>query len=180
MKTAPKIPRWSDDAGVAALVNDEFLEWERLDAMDAVVQVLPDIKESEIFASMEREAIAAAERGDFKPLAKILEQKNPLIKQLSGKFQLGEKARTILAERITGKDSGKRKRGRPKQSIEERYANTKVHGAAAELRDIQRVLRRHYPNEKKIRERAITVAAGRAGIRRKILENYLRSDRRLP
>jgi len=180
MKTATNTPRWSDEEGVAALVDDEFLEWERIDAMDAVVQVLPDIKESEIFASMEHEAVAAAERGDFNPLAKILEQKNPLIKQLSGKFQLGEKARAILAERITGRDAGKRGPGRPKQSIEERYASSKCHGAADALPDIERILGWHYPDEKGIRERAITIAADRAGIRRQTLENYLRSDRRLP
>jgi hypothetical protein len=174
-------PKWNDDAGVAALVNDEFLEWERLDAMESVYRDEPDLTASELFARMERNAVEAAERGDFKPLAEMLKQKNPLIKWLRRdlKLHLGPKADALLAERITGEDRGKRGRGRPKQTVEQRHINTPVHGAANEVEDIERILRRHYPDEKKIRERAITVAAERAGIRRQTLVNYLKSKRRI-
>jgi hypothetical protein len=173
--------KWNDDAGVAALVNDEFLEWERQDAMEWVDRFEPDFSASELFARMEYNAVQAAERGDFRPLAEMLEQKNPFIRWLRRdlKFHLGPKAEALLAGRITGKNSGKRRRGRPKQTVEQRHANSKVHGAADELKDIEAILRWHYPHEKKIRERAISIAAERAGKRRQTLVNYLKSKRRM-
>jgi hypothetical protein len=108
-------PKWNDDAGVAALVNDEFLEWERLDAVDAGNRTEPGIPASEIFASMERDAVEEAERGNFKPAAEILEQRNPFVKWLRGMgHHLSPKAEALIAERITGKDRGKRRRGSPR------------------------------------------------------------------
>jgi hypothetical protein len=181
VKAASK-PKWNDDAGVAALVEDAFLEWERLDAVDAGYRTEPGIPASELHASMERSAVEAAkERRDFKELADIAALRNPFIRWLRTdlKIPLGPEAAALIAERITGKDRGKRGRGRPKQTVEQRHINTPVHGAANEVEDIERILRRHYPDEKKIRERAITVAAKRAGIRRQTLVNYLKSKRRI-
>jgi hypothetical protein len=57
-----KLPRWSDDEGVAKLVEEEFLEWERLDAEDRQLgqHQLPDITHRELWDAIERDAIEAS------------------------------------------------------------------------------------------------------------------------
>jgi hypothetical protein len=172
-----RLPKWNNDDAVAALVDAEFLEWERQDAMDAVDRLDPGFKESELLSWIENDAADAAKRGDFKPLIEIFEQQNLLIRHLTSKFGLSKKTLAIAAKKLRGEWI--RNHGRPRQSDEERHAGSKCHGAAAELPDVIRILKSYYPNEK-VREKAIEIAARRAGIKAGTLSNYLRSDRRLP
>src|SRR4249919_3563843 len=172
-----KLPKWNNDEAVAALVEAEFLEWERQDVMDDVGREYPGFKESKLLLWIESDAADAAKRGNFRPLAELMEPENPLIKMLTAKFRLSTGTLAIVAKKLRGGGVGKH--GRPRKSIEERYASSKCHGAADELPDIIRILRKYYPNEK-VREKAIDIAARRAGINASTLSNYLRSDRRLP
>jgi hypothetical protein len=172
-----RAPKWSDDKAVAAwvgkVIDDAALD-EEYEHSQLPWDTLPDIPASFIFEDMERQAVEAAQGGNFRPLADMLERINPLFKL--AKWNLGPRAIALIARRLRGEPIAKR--GRPKQTAERRQLNTRTHDAAAELKEIERILRQHYPSEKKIKERATSIAATRAGIKHDTLVNYLKRPRR--
>ena len=130
----------------------------------------PPLRMSEVLASMECEAIEAAEDGNLEPLGALIE--NPLFKDYG---VLRPKAMAIISAKLRG--TFKPRRGPHKQSRWQRDLNP-ARGAAEEVKQIVAVLREHYPKEKGHRDRAIGIAAARAGITRQKLETYLRSRHR--
>ena len=112
----------------------------------------------------------------MRPLADLIDPENPFVKGLrSMGLRVGPEAEALVAGYLRGKRSSW---GRPKLPIEQREVNTPVHGAREEMVRIQKILEHYYPGEKKHRDRAITFAAGRAKIKRRVLVNYLKKPRR--
>jgi hypothetical protein len=158
-------PRFNDDKGLLALVEDEFLKQE----MEAALLEYPDdMTWSDIAPSaeeIERKAVEEARRENFKLMADLVR---------AGR-RLNAEARELIADYLRGK----RKRGRPPMTKDERRVRTPVHGAADEIQWIAAILREHYPDQRKIRDRAIDIAALRVRINRNTLANYLKSKRRI-
>jgi hypothetical protein len=183
-KPPSKLLPWNNYDAVATWVGKAIDDAEADEEYDFATlrwDTHPPIQASEVFDSLERDAIDSAKSGNMRPLADLIDSspKNPLIRWLrSENLRVGPTAEAIVAGRLRGDRS---KRGRPKQSIDERQANTRVHSAAAELKVIRRILDREYSNERHRQERAITIAAKRQGIDRTTLENYLKKiNRHLP
>jgi hypothetical protein len=175
------IPKWNDDDAVAAwvgkVIDDARLEEER-QFYTLPWDTDPGMTASEGFAAIERDAIAAAEGGNFRLLAEILDGSNPVIRWMRSKgCHLGPRSEALIAGYLKGQRG---RRGRPKETVDERRSGTPVHDAAAEFKEIQEILSENYPREKGRRDRAITIAADRAKIRHDTLANYLKSRRRLP
>ncbi|MGE3160106.1 MAG: hypothetical protein AB7K78_25730, partial [Xanthobacteraceae bacterium] len=160
-----KPPKWNvDDDVMVAWVGNVFDEWEYLDVMEAAACHTdhPGIPLSEILDHMEAEAVAAARQGNFRPIADIIEKRNPLFEH-GPDWHMGPKANALVAARLRGElNLG---RGTPKKSEEQRRMDNPVHDAADEVGWITKLLVDNYPNEKGHRERSITVAAKRAGLR---------------
>jgi hypothetical protein len=93
----------------------------------------------------EKGAIAAAERGNFRPLANLLEYRPQ---------DLGPQALALIAARLRGEFKGKR--GQPPRKLFERSFNYVL---ALELPFIQEVLRVHYPHVPATKTWAIKIAA---------------------
>lgn len=169
----PPKPKSSDQEAVTAWVGDVML----LAAVDNAEKHFISTggrgaSPSEMLEQYEQEAVEAARGGNFRPLADMLEQRShPLCKAFN--WKLGPEAIALIASRLRGEPIAQR--GRPKQTVERRRLNTPVHGAAAELKEIERILRQHYPDEKKnIKKRAISIAAARAGIEHDKFAGYLK------
>jgi hypothetical protein len=181
-------PRFNNEEAVAAFI------WKIIDEEDEDAErefyalpwdTHPDIWASDLFRSAERKAIEAAHAGNFKPLADLVDR-NPMLRRT--RHLLSPEAWALLAARVAPRPRARYKKGeprppprpkvnrggRPRQTIDERMANTPVHQAAAEIKRVEEVLRRHYPTEKKIRDLAITMVAGRAGIEPETLTNHVR------
>lgn len=175
MTPKPKPPPWKDEEAVAAWIDDILLiqEYQELEEGILREEYGPDgIPASEVFASLERDAIASAKSGNMRPLADLIDPTNPF---RSGGLRVRPEAEAMVAGYLRGQRA---KRGRPKQRIEQREASTKVHGARREMIRIQKILEHYYPGEQKHRERAIAIAAARAEIERRELRNYLKKPRR--
>jgi hypothetical protein len=189
-------PKWNDEEAVAAYVNRLIQEADDEEERQHYMRdwsSVPGIPMSELWESMERDAVAQAERGNFRKLADLIDgggdpdlilpnghplPPNPLIVELKSMgCRLGLRSEALIAGYLRGRRG---RRGRPKQTIEERRSSTRVHDAAAELKEIQDILRNNYLGERDLRERAIAIAADRAKIKYGTLKNYLRSRRRLP
>jgi hypothetical protein len=172
----PRQPKWSDQKAVTVWVCDVMLAAAVDDAEKFFVSTAGrGASPSEILEGLEQVAVEAARQGSFGLLADMLEQRtHPLCKAWN--WKVGPEAIELIARRLRGQPVAKR--GRPKQTAERRQLNTPVHSAAAELREIECILRQHYPNAKRIRERAISIAATRAGIEHVALANYLKRPRR--
>jgi hypothetical protein len=171
-------PKWSEHEAVAAWVG-EVMRGGAMD--DAEKRFLATggcgASSTEILEAMEREAVEAALRGSFGLLADMLEQKSPFHRWEPG-WKLSPEAIALIARRLRREPIAKP--GRPKQTLERRRHNTPVHDAAAEFKAVERILRQHYPKEKKIRDRAISIAAARAGIKYDTLKDYLKKPDRHP
>ena len=171
------IPKWTDDDAVAVFVTDLIEQSER-DFDTLAWDTHPGLPASEIFESMERSAIAAAEGNNFGPVTELMEGRNPLVRWLGMKgFRLGPRALALIAGRLRGERG---RRGRPKQTPEDRFTNTPSHGAAIEFDMIEEILKRSFPGQKGIRDRAIALAADRSNIPYSRLENYLKDHPRPP
>ena len=192
------LPRWSDEKAVAKMVADEIeegrLEIERLGTIyPSGMYPLPKhlrALQGLIEAGWSRGgpiddeegAVAAALRGDTKPLAELLrprvsppefelpDEVNPAIKTLSPATW------SIIADLVTGKlnprtGRGKGQPGRPRMSREERRARNPVHDAADEFLVIKSILRHHYPRQSvaQINLRAEKIAQDRARIATSVL-----------
>lgn len=110
----------------------------------------------------ERRAIEAARRGDYKPMTELVRQI-----EICGEFvgattsrPLSAEAMDLIYKLMTGDHVKPGKTGRPKQTPDERPVNRnlKVHDAAGLFPSIERILANYYPNQKGIRDRAITIA----------------------
>ena len=217
-----RLPRWIDEKAVAEFVAAEMEELrsevERLNAIHP--GPLPELSEDleEVAGLMyaeanrgwavkgEKEAVAAARRGDLEPLADLLRPDATLWHMLTSKFidaktlppselrPIAQRLRvrnlcpttwSLIAEFLTGERSLSSGRlrgeaGRPKMSSEERRAESPVHDAADEVGAIRAILRRSYPDQrgKQIDDRAVAIAAQRHGVEQDTLENYLKRPRK--
>ncbi len=115
------------------------------------------------------------------PLLKTLKKLpagDPLLMMLKSKgFDLGAKARGILAKRLTGEL--RFEVGRGKKTLDQRRADNASIGPAEEVPAIERILRHYYPAEKGIHDRAVEIAAHRAGINPETLFYHLNSRHRV-
>jgi hypothetical protein len=186
MPPKAKLPKWTDYdgvsgayEGVARLVDDVFADWERPAADDDAGHIYPDFPERqkqfrEVLARYvpDREQVAIDAAKAERPNAK--KNYEPLARLLLEGWHLSREALDLIVGRLTPA-----KRGRPKESEDKRRARTPSHDAADEMEIIKVVLKRFYPDQKNIRDRAISIAAIRAGIDEDVLFNYLRSENRL-
>ena len=164
----PKPPKYGcDDEVVYEYVLNNVADevWEVTDE-DLQYRDHPPLRVVVTLASLERLAIEAARRGDFKRFAGLM--KNP-------EYLPGPEAREIMSSKQEGTFKGTG--GRPKQPRSRR--ENAQYFAAKEVDHFTKVLRRIYPEEKGHRERAITFAAWWAKISRQSLDTYLRSRHRL-
>jgi hypothetical protein len=189
MTARRRLPRWSDESAVARLVDEEIeraeLEEERLFYTHYAPQ-LPGVPESRINASIERNAVAAAFRGDIAELAGLLDPEHPYNKhrKVPIRSRLSPETWQIIIQFLTGARSlrsGRLKgeRGRPKLSADERRAMNPVHDAADEFYAIKNILKRLYPKQPsdQIEYRAERIAQDRANITTSI-RNLLRRPRK--
>jgi hypothetical protein len=126
----------------------------------------------------EEEALAAAQRGDLRPLVNLIRpwgaEINPIVKFLNPPTW------QIISEFLTGErnlKTGRRRGepGRPVQSVEQRRAQNPVHRAADEARVIIAILKRHYPNRSRddVEYLAAKIAAERNGAQLRPLLRHL-------
>jgi hypothetical protein len=122
-----KPPRWSDDVAVAKFVslildNEDGAFWAAM-ALEEALREYPPEAFRKTAEEIESEAIAAAERGGFSPLAAMVR----------GGAKLSAKARALVAAKLDG--TFKARRGRPKRTIDALYDDWKPE-AAGEVRRI--------------------------------------------
>jgi hypothetical protein len=178
-------PRFSDDAAVAALVNQllDAAERERDRVFERLIDQVPLQTHGEVWGQIEQRAIERARLGDFKPLAALVERENPLYKILDK--PLGSEVSRIAAARLRG-EFKKKGRGPPRKDLDERLAASLVYDAADLLPRIEKILRERWPGQRGhqhegqqgYRDRAIDIAAARAGVDPGTLKNYLRRSKR--
>ncbi len=114
---------------------------------------------------MEREAVETARQGDFRMLGWMFDNDMPLKRE----------SKKLIAARLMGKFKANKRIGAAKQSAARRRAANPVHNAADEVPVIEAILRQHYPKQRGIRDRAVDLAAARAGINRDRLAYHLYS-----
>jgi hypothetical protein len=155
MSLTHRRPRWSDDAALIEWVGDQlprdslWMPWHQWWGGQFVGP--PEDRE--------REAVAAARLGNFKPLGTLVGQGQTL----------DPEAIDLIAARLSG--DFKAKRGKPPR----RRAND---FAADEVATIQELLQRHYPDQRGHRDRAIDIAAHRHGIDPERLRSHRAFKRR--
>jgi hypothetical protein len=193
MTARRRLPRWSDERAVARLVDEEIeqaeLEEERLFYTHYAPQ-LPGVPESQINVGIERDAVAAALRGNIAELASLLDPEHPYnkLRKIPIRSCLSPATWQLIVQFLTGERSRrsgqlKGERGRPPMSAEERRTTSPVHDAADEVSAIRHILGRLYSEQDhgQINDRAISIAAQRRGIATRTLAKYLsrpKKDRR--
>ena len=175
-----KIPAWIDEPGVRKLVDDvmdrdENEEWmlytEQMDTLleetESGLDLGPPLPSAD---HLQREAMAAARAGNLTELADLI-----LIP--SWRARLPAEAWELIHSGLVGYRyvddewvapwPPRRGRGRPPISDEERYRSNPVHAAAEQVPVIKSILRDYYPDQTttQIRDRALTFAAARAGMK---------------
>ncbi len=191
-------PEWKDVEGLSRVVAATFLETALEDARqlyeDTALHPDPDPTAEEVWSWFEIDAIRAAERGDYRPMAEILLAfTSPLDRELAGNpfiamlrahgGKLGRDAEILVASRILG-GRAHNKRGRPKMTDEQRRARTPTHDAADEVPGIEAILTARFPSKTpaEIRNMAIDLAARRARISTEApadtLYNYMQHPRK--
>jgi hypothetical protein len=159
-------PEWSDEAAVTRWVC------QRVDTDDFASIEFVDHDMQRLFATMEREAVAAAKNGDFAPLAELL--------SWGAGFRLGGEANALIAAKLTNRHEVKR--GRPVLTDAQRKARDELnatHAAACEVKAIERWFRQCFPRERGRHDRAVSIAVKRHGIKPRVIANYLRSKHRV-
>jgi hypothetical protein len=164
--TDQPLPKWKDETGVAALVDDCIarrttniagtISFERGDARGIMF--------------LESLAVGRAKRGDPTVLATLLRSGQRL---QPGTIELAIELMTGERNPQTGKCKGEV--GRNKMTPAEKKAKYPLRYAAAEFDVIRGLLRQHYPSEPRraIRERALELAAERAGVEPGRLDSYI-------
>jgi hypothetical protein len=202
----PKPPAWKDDTALVDYVNEAITallsdpgisgaEYEvpaipRSIAADWLVKAMeykPVKFGLETYRFIESEAVdAAIKGGNYKPLAWLLDPKNPLNNQRMEPALRSTLAPTTLAL-IADIVSGRRKRPkrRPRQTERERRVNNPIHDAADEVPGVEGMLRKWYPDQtaKDVYDRALYVVASRHRVNLEALNTYLersKGDHRRP
>lgn len=160
-----KPPKYNDDAALDTWLENIFEEHAAQDAIEESMRDHPPLRVTVTAASIERVAIEAAEHGDFKQLADMIEKK----------WVLSENAMAMIAAKLKGTFKAT-KLGRPKQTFLQRDLNP-MYDAAEEVDKIIHILKRQYPKEKGHTDRAIDIAAKRAGVNRQKLDSYYKKSR---
>jgi hypothetical protein len=178
-RTNQLLPKWKDEAGVAALVEEyirkqgaiaeHFSEFGREHEYD---------QDDDGFVFAEKAAVEVAKRGHLAALVELLRGEHrdwlqPDTVELMIEFMTGKR------NPQTGRRKGERKVGASKMTQEERLAHNPIHGAAIEFGVIRNLLKRLYPAEppRKISKRARELAAKRAGVTVEQLYGYHRRPR---
>ena len=162
-----KPPKLSDDDALVAewvgKIVDDANDDAELEFFERPWDTHPPLRVTVTAASIERAAIADAERGNFKPLADVIEKGSP-----------SPMARAMIAAKLRGTFKGRS--GAPKKTFLEHDLDPK-YGAAKEVEKIIHVLNRYYPKAKGHTQRAIAIAAMRAGIDPEKFSNYYLKSR---
>jgi hypothetical protein len=130
------LPLWGDEEAIYELVR----EWMGKNPLDPDAEGISPL--SVRVDDSIRDAIAAAREGNLRPLTELLGDDH-LFKELVRSRLPPDEALQLLLE---GKP---RKIGRPPMSAQERQRKYSVYEAARIERDIDRILRRWYPDQKK-------------------------------
>ena len=177
-------PRWIEEKEVIKRVSEEIAEMHRLAYVEQATFRFPPVKGPKLpsspvrtdaeMAEAERVAVAAARKGNFKPLAALIE---PILTRTGGKLDLvnnpavaklkpdtwGTVAMILLGDPmfVREKPKPKRKRGGQKKTEEQRRLINPMHDAAEDGELIADILRQLYPEqtEANILERAAKIAA---------------------
>jgi hypothetical protein len=170
------LPNWNDDRGVAKLAAAIIAERDAkarhyVDYGDRVADEFAD--EFFEFRRAEKAAVEAAQHGKRAPLTELL---------LGGHQEwLAPSTRELMAKILAGKR--KAGPGRYKMTQEARWLKNPVHQAEVDNRLLRLRLRQRYPKQssKAVADRAVELAASRAGIAPQRLQRHLdrsRNDRR--
>jgi hypothetical protein len=188
MTRATPLPKWKDEAGVAALVEEHLtahrMVCESYAEFAIEVQNDPprphgDPDDDVIwFAGKENAAVEAAKRGDLVALIELLRGPHldwlqPETVELVIEFMTGKR------NPQTGRRRGEGKVGASEMTPEEKAAKNPLRSAAAEFDLIRGLLRKLYPAESRraIRKHAFELAAERASVKPERLDNYLNRAR---
>jgi hypothetical protein len=172
-----RAPRWTDEAAVRKLVDDEM---DRLEYEEVLLEVERAEIESEIgielgptdYDLLERKAMAQARAGNASGLAL-------LVTDAVARARLPAEGWALIHDFLVGYrfvDEGlidwppkrRRRKGRPPMSEAERHRSTPTHRAAEEVPVIEAILRAHYyplQNARDIGDRARKIAGERAGMK---------------
>ena len=141
----------------------------------------------ETYQFIESEAVDAAEQeGNYKPLAWLLDPKNPLNNQRMEPALCSTLAPTtyaLIADIVSGRR--KRPKHRPRLTERERRKDNPIHDAADEVPGVKGMLRAWYPDQTatQIHDRALYVVAERHQVNLEELDAYLKrptGDHRRP
>jgi hypothetical protein len=183
------LPRWNDEAGVAALVSEYMAEQGAMTGRFAEFAVTTrrrepprpgqDPEDDVIwFIGTEEAAVEAAKRGELVALVDLLrgphrDWLHPETVELVIEFMTG------VRNPQTGRRKGEGKIGRSKMTQEEKEARNPLFNAEAEFGVIRQFLREHYPSEpySEIRKRAFELAVERASVEPERLGDYLKRAR---
>jgi hypothetical protein len=185
MTRATPLPKWKDEAGVAALVEEYMAKMGAIAGRFAAFGVATrrrnqprpgqDPEDDVIwFLKTEEAAVEAAKRGKLVALVELLRGEHrdwlqPETVELVVEFMTG------VRNPQTGRRKGEGKVGRTKMAQEEKEARNPLFNAAAEFGAIKQLLREHYPSEpySERRKRAFELAVERASVEPERLHNYL-------
>jgi hypothetical protein len=169
LKHAP--PDWNDEKGVARLADDIIAENERRAKL--FIDYSAWAANADAFAKFERseaDAVDATARGNFAPLAKLIQDEHW--------YWLQPTTRELIADAVLGK---RRRVGRRKMLREARRLRP-IHRATAECTLLKLRLRELYPTISRamVRERAVEIAAARTGVSPEALQRQLGRSRKDP
>jgi hypothetical protein len=162
-------PKWGDDDAVLAEWVSQYIP-ERCDGylFPELIDLRPGVPwQSWDKRAMEREAFEAAQQGNFRMLGWMLDKG----------MSLKPQSLALIAARLMGKF--KSKGGAARMSVARRRAKNPMHDVANEVPTIQKILQQHYPKQHGHRDRAISLAATRANMKRSQLVNYLKNSHKL-
>jgi hypothetical protein len=193
----PKPPAWKDEAALVDYVSEAIIDLINnpgsqaygLSALPRSVaadwlakgwETIPIKLGPTCYRLFESEAVNAAEDGNYKRLAWLLDPKHPLNDKGMApalRTALAPSTYALIADILSGRR--KRPKRRPKLSEHERRMMNPIHNAADEVPGIQRILRAWYPKqtEKQIYDRALYVVASRHQVKLETLGAYLKRSK---
>jgi hypothetical protein len=202
----PKPPAWKDEAALVEYVNQAITALLRDPGISGVEYGVPALPRSiaadwlakameykpvkfglETYRFIESEAVdEAVKNGNYKPLAWLLDPKNPLNNQRMEpalRTTLAPTTYALIAEIVSG--LRKRPKHRPSLTEYERRMNNPIHDAVDEVPGVEGMLRAWYPDRtaKDIYDRALYVVAIRHSVPLEALDAYLKrsqGDHRRP
>jgi hypothetical protein len=196
----PKPPAWKDEAALVDYVNQAItalLSDPGISGAEYGVPALPRSVAAEWLAKamgdnlikigletyrfIENEAVdAAMNGGNYRPLAWLLDPKNPLNNQRMEpalRTALAPTTYALIADILSGR--GKRPEHRPRLTERERRMKNPIHDAADEVPGVERMLCAWYPDQKaeQIYDRALYVVASRHPVKLEALDAYLKRSK---